>query len=274
MIEILLAIGIPKSTLITCFIVFTVLAVVTGAIDAVFIVQEHNRKKGEVKKEVVTDEKALIKAQERAERKAYRGTAEYVKKRNFILEAVAWAVALVFLLSVLVYYNVFHKETVASTSYEIGDTVESFTMKKYFGEEDATYTLQDDLDAGKIVILNFWYMGCQPCQEELPEFGAFAAEYPEDISLVVIHSSTVDTSYDNNDLENYVTKRMKWEFQYYDNVSFTWDNSGDGSMYYAFGGKNTYPMTVVLDRNGVERFRYPDKVSESFFQDVRSLLDE
>ncbi len=53
MIELLLAVGIPKSTLITCFIVFTVLAVVTGAIDAVFIVQEHNRKKGKVKKATV-----------------------------------------------------------------------------------------------------------------------------------------------------------------------------------------------------------------------------
>lgn len=52
MIGILLAIGIPKSTLITCFIIFTVLAVVTGAIDAVLIVQEYNRKKGKVKKTV------------------------------------------------------------------------------------------------------------------------------------------------------------------------------------------------------------------------------
>ncbi len=45
MAEILLAIGIPKSTLMTCFIVFTVLAVVSGAIDAVLIIQEHRKKR-------------------------------------------------------------------------------------------------------------------------------------------------------------------------------------------------------------------------------------
>lgn len=226
-----------------------------------------------VNKDVGAEQKTLEKAQKRAERKACRGTAEYVKKRNFILETAAWAVALVFLLSVLVYYNVFHKETVASVSYEIGDTVESFTMKKYFGDGDATYTLQDDLDDGKIIVLNFWYIGCQPCQEELPDFGELAAEYPDDISLVVIHSSTVNTNL-TAALENYVKNYMGWEFWAYNNVSFTLDNSDDDSMYYAFNGKNTYPMTVVLDREGVVCYRYADKVSESFFDDVKSLLEE
>ncbi|MCD7729153.1 MAG: TlpA family protein disulfide reductase [Clostridia bacterium] len=211
----------------------------------------------------------------RAARKAYHGTLAYQKKRNKVLEICAWALALLILAAALIYYNVIAEEAVAEVSYEVGDTVSSFTLKKYFGEEDETYTLQDDLDDGKIVILNFWYIGCQPCQEELPEFGEVAEEYSDEVSLVVIHSSTVSTG-SVDLLETYVAdeKYMGWDFWAYDNVSFTLDNSGEQSVYTAMQGTNAYPMTVILNSDGVITARYASKIDKATLEsEIKSILN-
>lgn len=218
--------------------------------------------------------KAALKAQTKAQKKAYHGTLAYQKKRKKILEICAWTLALVVLAAALIYYNFIAEDVQASVTYEVGDTVESFTMKKYFGEEDDTYTLQDDLDAGKVVVLNFWYIGCQPCQEELPDFGELAAEYPDDVSVVVIHSSTVSTG-SLSSLEAYVQNYMGWDFWSYDNVSFTLDNSDEQSLYAAFNGTNAYPMTVILDSSGAMRYRYTSKMEkDELFECVETLLSE
>ncbi|MCD7729038.1 MAG: TlpA family protein disulfide reductase [Clostridia bacterium] len=167
------------------------------------------------------------------------------------------------------------EESASEVSYEVGDTVSSFTLKKYFGEEDETYTLQDDLDDGKIVILYFWYLGCQPCQEELPEFGEVAAEYSDEVSLVVIHSSTVPTG-SADQLETYVAdeKYMGWNFWAYDNVSFTLDNSDEQSVYTAMQGTNAYPMTVILNSNGVITARYTSQIDKAtLVSEIESILN-
>ncbi len=206
--------------------------------------------------------------------KLARGSVEYVKRRNRILEIVAWALALVVLAGALVYYNFIHKDAQVSSVVAVGDTCPDFTMKKFFGGDGATYTLQDDLDEGRIVVLNFWYIGCQPCQAELPHFGELAERYSSEVSLVVIHSSA--SSVDKlNELEQFVPDTMGWTFQNLENVSFTVDNSGSDSMFLTLGGRDAYPITIVLDSTGVVRYaQYYSVERDELFGWVEELLAE
>lgn len=51
----------------------------------------------------------------------------------------------------------------ASSSFAESDKVKNFKLK---GVDNKTYSLSDY--AGKVVLINFWSMGCAPCLEELP----------------------------------------------------------------------------------------------------------
>ncbi len=222
---------------------------------------ENNRKK---------EEKKVLKQEKKEKRHSLHKTLSWQRKRNVVLQIVAWAIALVILIGALIYYNFIVKDVVADVIYSEGDTVASFTLKKYFGDEDDTYSLQDDLDEGRIVVLNFWYTTCGPCEAELPYFGEMAETYSDDVSLVVIHSSTMSTDIP---VEYYVSEIRGWEFQYLDNVSFTMDLSDSESVYKSFDGDGSYPMTVILDNEGVVQFIKKSKMEESeLYEQVDALI--
>ncbi|MDD3409439.1 MAG: TlpA disulfide reductase family protein [Eubacteriales bacterium] len=89
---------------------------------------------------------------------------------------------------------------------------------------------------GKVVVINFWATWCTPCCAELPYFQQIYEKYPDDVALVALHSSMV-----TDDVQAYLDKQGY-------SLPFALDT--DGSIIRAFGGSTSYPMTVVLDRQG------------------------
>ena len=105
---------------------------------------------------------------------------------------------------------------------------------------------------GRIVVINFWGTWCTPCVQELPHFDSVASEYKENVAVIAIHSSS---SFGNTPADEYVAT-------YYPNseMIFALDTPSANNAYVdayfsALGGVSTYPMTLVLDEDGVIVYR-------------------
>ena len=101
---------------------------------------------------------------------------------------------------------------------------------------------------GKITIINFWGTWCGGCIEELPYFDQIATEYKDTVTVVAVH-----THRDFNTAADYVNTHYKDS-----DMIFVKDTSLDESDEYAdetyfkmLGGGDSYPITIVLDENGV-----------------------
>ena len=165
--------------------------------------------------------------------------------KRFWLQAAAWGLALAVLLTAFLYYNFFDTERPvevgADTGSEVGDIAPDFTVERYFSDE--TFNLYGS--RGKIVILNFWGTWCTPCIQEIPNFERIAETYSEDVTVVFVHGTNIE-----EDVEAFITGKG-WA---HDRAIFAQD-SEEARMYETLGGKATWPMTVILDRDGKVAFR-------------------
>ena len=97
---------------------------------------------------------------------------------------------------------------------------------------------------GKITIINFWYTDCTPCVQELPHFNKLCEEYSEYVNIIAVHEAT---GYQNDpeDVENFI----KTQFEGF-SIMFGYD-SPQSSYYTLLGGKKAWPVTVIVDQDGV-----------------------
>ncbi len=213
-------------------------------------------------------------------------------KRGLGFQIIAWALALAVLVGALVYFNFIHKEAEADTLYEVGDTVEDFETFQFFKGDNASYQLSDDLAAGKLVVLNFWYISCGGCEAEMPHFGELAQDeaYQDKVSVVIVHSNaevygaTNEITYDNQQmkvLEKYVLYNKsaeevvpKWS-TFYEDLSWVMDLNGSDSLYLKFGGTGGWPMTAIVDEAGVVRFiTFAQVTTEILYEQIDAILAE
>ena len=103
---------------------------------------------------------------------------------------------------------------------------------------------------GTVRVINFWFTTCGPCREELPHFDQLAKEYGDSVTMIAICAN-----YDADIAPDFVA-------EYFSDYSmlFGLDNANE-SYYTKLGGKGTYPMTLVLDANGVVVERFPNPAS-------------
>ena len=167
---------------------------------------------------------------------------------NRLARVVAWVLALAVLGGTLVYFNVIHEDTPrAEQGSEVGDLCYALDLEVY-NREGGTFNLQEQ--AGRVVVINFWGTWCGPCIAELPHFDEVAADYARDVTVVAVHSSyRGETAAD-------------WIGEHYPDsaVIFAQDptydtDGGNGAYYTALGGEGDFPMTLILDRDGVITFK-------------------
>ena len=200
---------------------------------------------------------------------------KFLPRKNFDskgLKTVTRAISLVVLAAVLVgavaYYWNEGSDTPnppitsnAQQGNQVGDLCYGAELEIVDGT-GATGEILNPIETGKITIINFWGTWCTPCVNELPYFEAIAAEYPEDVTVVAIHSAV-----SRETAPAYIEK-------YYAGspMLFSWDTGEGftGEYYTALGGRGTYPYTVVLDENGiiVEIF-----VSSLHYEDLKEVVE-
>jgi peroxiredoxin len=99
--------------------------------------------------------------------------------------------------------------------------------------------------AGEIVFVNFWATWCEPCTEEMPELQALHDERGADgVRVIAI----------TNPNEGQTEAAIRAFVDEYD-LTLTVALSSDAALYAQFGVAQL-PMTVIIDRAGVVRFRH------------------
>ncbi len=68
-----------------------------------------------------------------------------------------------------------------SNFFKKGRKIKDFSVKDIEGN---SYNLRE-LE-GKVVVLNFWFIACEPCQREIPELNKLADEYKDSSRIVFI----------------------------------------------------------------------------------------
>lgn len=121
-----------------------------------------------------------------------------------------------------------------STYFTTGKKPQTFSGKDLNGNK---YRLKDL--AGKVVVLNFWFIGCGPCRLEMPELNKVVDEY-KDSSNVVFIAIALDAQ---RDVETFLEK-----------LPFKYNIISDGRYISSIYGVTGYPTHAVIDKTGVVVF--------------------
>lgn len=115
---------------------------------------------------------------------------------------------------------------------------------------------------GKVVLLNFWATWCPPCRVEIPWFNDFQQAYG-DRDLAVLGVSLDEDGWKSVKpylVENKVNYRVM---------------TGNGDVAALYGGVDTLPMTLIIDRQGRIASTHVGLVSRADYQSaIEALIKE
>jgi thiol-disulfide isomerase/thioredoxin len=117
-----------------------------------------------------------------------------------------------------------------SPYFKTGSTIASFKENDINGN---SVNLKEM--AGKVVVLNFWFINCPPCRQEMPHLNEVVEKYKYDKDVVFIA----------------VARDSKYELQEFLKTSpFKYNIINDGSWIADKYSIRGYPTHVVLDKQG------------------------
>lgn len=117
-------------------------------------------------------------------------------------------------------------------NYKLGDLMMDFTAVDPEGKE---YKFSELLKEKKAIVLNFWYLQCEPCKSEFPYLQEAYEKYDEDVLVLAMNPINTD------DAEIAQFQKEKG----YTFPMMKCDNAWEKAM-----GITAYPTTVVIDRFG------------------------
>jgi thiol-disulfide isomerase/thioredoxin len=190
------------------------------------------------------------------------------KSKRLIVKITSGVLATALLVGALLYYNVFdNKEppadetpsgpvepsdpsdpTTPAVGYNVGNLCPTADLKIVGSDE---YVNAESL-RGKIVVINFWGTWCTPCVQELPHFDEAATNFKDSVKVIAIHSSS---SFGNTPADEYVETYYPESEMIFALDTPSASNAYVDAYYSALGGVSTYPMTLVLDEDGVIVYR-------------------
>jgi len=223
------------------------------------IIKEKSRKDRERELRLAELTKKTVKLTE-GERKAIDDKAKRVKVRALIIKIVSAILMVSVLVGALIYYNFIVKDPHScyddngdsicdECGNEIGNTEGSVCIGydvKLWDENGATgETFNPAKNTGKVTVINFWGVWCPGCIKELPYFNEVATEYKDSVTVLAIHTEQLSERE-----ADYIVKNFPDSY-----MLFGRDDAdaevGTDAYYTMLGGMGTYPMTLVLDENGV-----------------------
>ena len=191
-------------------------------------------------------------------------TVKKAEKKSLIARCVAWVLALAVLGGALYYYNFVDgrdktptpEDTTQFDTTAEGDTGEPLPPRGNevgnlcVSTELSLYTNGDtfavDNNRGKVTVINFWGTWCGPCIAELPHFEEVAKTYADTVTVVAVHS-------------NYkAPTAAEWITKNYPETAILFaqdpDDGVNGVYYTALGGEGDFPMTIIVDAEGIITF--------------------
>ena len=114
-------------------------------------------------------------------------------------------------------------------------------------------------EKGRVVVLNFWAAWCEPCKREMPMLARLSNEYAS--RGVTSIGASID------DAEEVEAARA---FARQKRIPYPLIFGATTKEMIAYGLGDAVPVTVVLDREGVPRFRMVGELKE---KDLRARID-
>lgn len=133
----------------------------------------------------------------------------------------------------------------------VGNKMPSFTSPDIKGNKVDLKKLK-----GKIVVLDFWFIGCPPCRYLIPELDKITDEYKVNKDIVFIAIS--------NDKAEALREFLKKEI-------FKYQMIGDGQWLFDYYKIESCPLSLVIDKEGTIVFSskgfgvatLPDRIREA-----------
>ena len=205
---------------------------------------------------------------------------EKKERSKKILRRVIAGVLAVSLSVTLVYFNFIDKDKTVTPppvggdddveyGYLVGDVCYPYDIPLLDKNGDTGTIFNPADNHGKITVINFWGTWCGPCKAELPYFDEIAREYADTVTVIAI-----STSYDGAQSapeyigENFADSPILWGR---DKILDATDSTSPDYYYTLLGGEAMYPMTVILDANGV--IVYSDVVPFHSADELRDIID-
>ena len=143
----------------------------------------------------------------------------------------------------MISYNDYRTIIRPSLSGIVGNQVGNICINKEIGIIGSDEKFSVSNNSGKITVINFWYTSCTPCVQELPHFDKVYKEFSDDVVMIAIHNGSM---YENDKIgvKDYIDSQFA-DFT----ILFGYDDAS--SPYYTIlGGKEAWPMTVIVDQYG------------------------
>ncbi|MBC8014373.1 MAG: TlpA family protein disulfide reductase [Sporomusaceae bacterium] len=133
----------------------------------------------------------------------------------------------------------------------VGKTVPQFTLPSLDGQNIIVWP------SNNITILNFWATWCPPCRSEMPELNEFFLQYGDKVTFYAINLG-----------EEF---KVVNEFMYLNRYSIPvlLDSDGDVGKLFRI---QYIPTTIIVDRNGIIKYRKSGPVTKTELEDVVSQL--
>lgn len=113
---------------------------------------------------------------------------------------------------------------------------------------------------GKVIVLNFWFIGCPACREQEPKLNTFKAKFAEEGNVIFL-AMTADTT---GDVKKYLTKER---FDYRQGIE-----AGPAMESFVFSG---YPKNIVIGKTGkIVYWRSTVRAWDNFEAVVRQELEK
>jgi thiol-disulfide isomerase/thioredoxin len=122
------------------------------------------------------------------------------------------------------------RKTEKASKLDSGQTFHFVDMRDIYGKKIKAGSL-----SGKIVVINFWFIGCPPCRYEIPQLSKIADDYKNNDQIVFIAIAT--------DSVGALKEFLK-------NNTFNYRLVGDGTKLNEDYGIKTSPLSLVINKEG------------------------
>lgn len=138
-----------------------------------------------------------------------------------------------------------------TVTYQLGGVMQDFTFTAADGTE---YALSQLLQEKKAVVLNFWYLACNPCKMEFPYLQEAYAEYADDVMVLAMNPCDSDNAAIS---------------QYAQELNLTFPMGACDKTWEKAMNLQAYPTTVVIDRFGTIAMLHTGSITDAkTFKDI------
>ncbi len=193
-----------------------------------------------------------------------------IARRNKILKIVTACLMTILLAAALIYYNVIDKPTTSAappatdetevqtddqghttivvTGNQVGNRCPGYAAPLFDQNGPTGETFDPAENKGKITIINFWGTWCGGCVKELPDFDRIATDYQDTVTVLALH-----TNFDYDTAAKFVGEKFPDSLMLFgkDELSDANNPYSPDKYFSALGGTDSYPITLVLDEDGI-----------------------